>query len=132
MSVITYATWVITPLLRTSRLPTLAVDRSNDRVNVTVWAGTTHDFSRPPWEDDQTSLPDLFPAHLADREPKAMDYATPLAGYLLLTLVIMFGGRKRRTFTHASHTAAATLIGTLCLASLLWFFSNAIYHLTLR
>jgi hypothetical protein len=128
MSVITYATWVITRLSRTSRLPTLAVDRSNDRVNVAVWAGKTHDFSARPGRLSPISSR----ANLADRELKAMDYATPLAGYLLLTLVIMFGGRKRRTFTHASHTAAATLIGTLCLASLLWFFSNAIYHLTLR
>lgn len=85
----------------------------------------------PGREDGQISLPDLFPG-ASGRDLKAMDYATPLAGYLLLTLVIMFGGRKRRTFTHASHTAAGMLIGTLCIASLLWFFSNAIYHLTLR
>ena len=87
----------------------------------------------PAREDGQISLPDLFPGTSSGfRELQAMDYATPLAGYLLLTLVIMFGGRKRRTFTHASHTAAGMLIGTLCIASLLWFVSNAIYHLTLR
>lgn len=61
-----------------------------------------------------------------------MDYATPLAGYLLLTLVIMFGGKKRRTFDQASHAAAGMLIGLLCLASLLLFASGALYHLSLR
>jgi len=61
-----------------------------------------------------------------------MDNSAPLAGYLLIVLVIMFGGRKRRTFTQASHAAAAMTIGMLCLASLLWFISGAIYHLTLR
>ena len=59
-----------------------------------------------------------------------MDYATPLAGYLLLTFMIMFGGRKRRTFAQASQAAAGMLVGTLFLLSLLWFASGAIYHLT--
>jgi hypothetical protein len=59
-----------------------------------------------------------------------MDYVTPLAGYLLTVLVIMFGGRKRRTFGQASYAAAAMLVGTLCLASLLWFISGAISHLS--
>lgn len=87
----------------------------------------------PAREDGQISLPDIFPgASSGFRELEAMDYATPLGGYLLLTLVIMFGGRKRRTFAQASHAAAGMLIGLLCLASLLLFASGAIYHLTLR
>jgi hypothetical protein len=59
-----------------------------------------------------------------------MDYATPLAGYLLLTFMIMFGGRKRRTFVQASHAAAGMLVGTFFLVSLLWFVSGALSHLT--
>lgn len=54
-----------------------------------------------------------------------MDYTTPLAGYLLLVGVIMFGGRQRRTFAQASHAAAGTVVGLLFLVSLFWFLGCA-------
>ena len=61
-----------------------------------------------------------------------MDYTTPLAGYLLLVGVIMFGGRHRRTFAQASHAAAGTVVGLLLLVSLLWFVICACVHLASR
>jgi len=39
-----------------------------------------------------------------------MIYSVPVAGYLLVILIIMFGGRKRRTFRQASHATAGSVL----------------------
>ena len=58
-----------------------------------------------------------------------MSGAAALSGFILLTLALMFGGRKQRSFAEASHTAAAFLVGILCLAALLVFITGSISHL---
>ena len=58
-----------------------------------------------------------------------MSEAAPLYGFIFLTLVIMFGGRKRRSFAEASHAAAAFVIGSLCLMALAVFITGSISHL---
>jgi len=52
-----------------------------------------------------------------------------LAGYFFFTLALMFGGRKRRSFNEASRTAAAFVIGILCLAALTLLIAGSINHL---
>jgi hypothetical protein len=49
-----------------------------------------------------------------------------IGGYGFLTLALMFGGRNRRSFTDASHTAAALVVGTLCLAALMFFIAGSV------
>ncbi len=49
-----------------------------------------------------------------------------LSGFVFLTLALMFGGRKRRSFAEASHAAAGFTIGVLCLAALLVFITGSI------
>ena len=58
-----------------------------------------------------------------------MSDAFALSGFTFLTLALMFGGRKRRSFAEASHTAAACVVGVLCVAALLIFISGSISHL---
>jgi hypothetical protein len=52
-----------------------------------------------------------------------------IGGYGFLTLALMFGGRRRRSFIEASHTAAALVVGTLCLVALLLFVAGSVRHL---
>lgn len=58
-----------------------------------------------------------------------MSEAAPLSGFIFLTLVIMFGGRKRRSFAEATHAAAAFIVGILCLMALAVFITGSISHL---
>jgi hypothetical protein len=51
-----------------------------------------------------------------------------ISAYCLLTLMLMFGGRQRRTFAEASHTAAALIVGTLCLAAFVFFVAGSFSH----
>ena len=60
---------------------------------------------------------------------RTMTYAVPFAGYLLMVLIIMFGGKKRRPFSQASHTAAGVTITVLFLGAILWFVSAAIWQI---
>ena len=55
-----------------------------------------------------------------------MNLSVPFAGYLLMVLIIMFGGRKRRSFTQASQTAAAVTITLLYMGAILWFLTAVI------
>jgi site-specific recombinase len=58
-----------------------------------------------------------------------MSDTAALSGFIFLTLVLMFGGRKRRSFAEASHKAAALIVGILCMAALLVFITGSISHL---
>jgi hypothetical protein len=58
-----------------------------------------------------------------------MNLAVPVAGYFLAVLIIMFGGRKRRSFAHANHTAAGVTVTILCLGAIAWFLAVVISHL---
>lgn len=55
-----------------------------------------------------------------------MNLSVPFAGYFLMVLIIMFGGRKRRSFTQASHAAAGITISVLCVGAILWFLAAVI------
>jgi hypothetical protein len=55
--------------------------------------------------------------------------AAALSGFIFLTLALMFGGRKQRSFAEASQTAAAFVVGILCLAALVVFITGSISHL---
>jgi predicted small integral membrane protein len=55
-----------------------------------------------------------------------MSYSVPLGGYALVVLIIMFGGRKRRTFNQATQAAAGVVITLLSLSAILWFVSSLI------
>jgi uncharacterized iron-regulated membrane protein len=52
-----------------------------------------------------------------------------LAGFIFLIVALMFGGKRRRSFAEATHTAAGLTVGTLCLAALLTFLTGSISHL---
>lgn len=58
-----------------------------------------------------------------------MNLGVPVAGYFLTVLIIMFGGRKRRSFADANYAAAAVTITILCLGAIGWFLSNIIAKL---
>jgi predicted CDP-diglyceride synthetase/phosphatidate cytidylyltransferase len=58
-----------------------------------------------------------------------MIYSVPVAGYLLVILIIMFGGRKRRTFRQASHATAGSVLTLFYLSAILWFLSVIILQL---
>jgi len=58
-----------------------------------------------------------------------MTYAFPVAGYFVMVLIIMFGGRKRRPFGQASQAAAGVIITVLSLGAILWFLSAVILEL---
>jgi hypothetical protein len=55
-----------------------------------------------------------------------MDLSVPFAGYFLMVLIIMFGGRKKRSFTQASQAAAGITVTLLCTGAILWFLSAVI------
>ncbi|HET9788016.1 MAG TPA: hypothetical protein VFP47_12810 [Pyrinomonadaceae bacterium] len=55
-----------------------------------------------------------------------MNFTVPLAGYFLAVLIIMFGGRKRRSFMHASQTAAGIVITLLSIGAIVWFVGTII------
>lgn len=54
-------------------------------------------------------------------ESRVMNLAVPLAGYFLAVLIIMFGGRKRRSFTQASQAAAGITVTLLSVGAIVWF-----------
>ena len=58
-----------------------------------------------------------------------MNLAVPVAGYFLTVLIIMFGGRKRRSFAHANHAAAGVTITIHCLGAIAWFLAAVISQL---
>lgn len=58
-----------------------------------------------------------------------MNLAVPVAGYFLTVLIIMFGGRKRRSFAHANYAAAAATITLLCLGAIGWLLTAVISQL---
>lgn len=45
--------------------------------------------------------------------------ALPTA-FVLLTAIVMFGGRKRRPLSEASHTAAGIIVALLLICSIFW------------
>jgi galactitol-specific phosphotransferase system IIC component len=55
-----------------------------------------------------------------------MNLSFPFAGYLLMVLIIMFGGRKRRSFSQAFQAAAGVTITLLCMGAILWLLGVAI------
>ena len=55
-----------------------------------------------------------------------MNLAVPVAGYFLAVLIIMFGGRKRRSFAHANYRAAGATVTILCLGAVAWFLAVVI------
>lgn len=55
-----------------------------------------------------------------------MNLTVPVAGYFLTVLILMFGGRKRRSFAHANYTAAGVIVTILCLGAIAWFLSVVI------
>lgn len=57
-----------------------------------------------------------------------MNLAVPVAGYCLAVLIIMFGGRKRRSFAHANHAAAGMTIALFCLGAIGWLLIVVISH----
>ncbi len=58
-----------------------------------------------------------------------MNFSAPLAGYFLMVFIIMFGGRRRRTFTDASQAAAGMIITLLFVGAIVWFLSLIISQL---
>jgi hypothetical protein len=52
-----------------------------------------------------------------------------IGGYCFLTLTLMFGCKRRRSFAEASHTAAAFVVVSLCLVALTLFVAGSICHL---
>ena len=58
-----------------------------------------------------------------------MNLGVPLAGYFLVVLIIMFGGRRRRSFTQASQAAAGITITLLCIGAIVWFLGAVVSHL---
>ena len=58
-----------------------------------------------------------------------MNLGVPLAGYFLVVLIIMFGGRRRRSFTQASQAAAGITITLLCIGAIVWFLCAVVSHL---
>ena len=58
-----------------------------------------------------------------------MNLTVPLTGYCLVVLIIMFGGRKRRPFTHASQVAAGMTITLLCIGAIVWLLGAVISQL---
>jgi len=57
---------------------------------------------------------------------RLMNLSVPVAGYFLMVLIIMFGGRKGRSFTQASQAAAGITITLLSMGAILWFLSAVI------
>jgi hypothetical protein len=55
-----------------------------------------------------------------------MNLAVPVAGYFLTVLIIMFGGRQRRSFAHANHTAAGLTLAIFCVGAILWLLSTVV------
>jgi bacteriorhodopsin len=58
-----------------------------------------------------------------------MNLAVPLAGYFLTVLILMFGGRKRRSFTQASHAAAGITVTLLSVGAIVWVLYAVIWRL---
>jgi len=55
-----------------------------------------------------------------------MNLAVPVAGFFLTVLIIMFGGRKRRSLEHASYAAAGLTITILALGAIVWLMTAVI------
>ena len=50
-----------------------------------------------------------------------------ISGYVLLTVVFMFGLRQRRSFAHASHTSAVIVVMVLFFGSIILVFSRPLF-----
>ena len=57
-----------------------------------------------------------------------MNLAVPLAGYFLAVLILMFGGRKRRSFTQASQAVAGLTVTLMYVGAIVWFLSAVIWQ----
>ena len=58
-----------------------------------------------------------------------MNLTIPLATYFLIVLIIMFGGRRRRSFSHATRAAAGMTISVFCMGAIVWLLGAVISHL---
>ena len=58
-----------------------------------------------------------------------MNLAVPLGGYCLAVLIIMFGGRTRRSFTQANQAAAGITVTLLSVGAILWLLYAVIWQL---
>lgn len=88
-----------------------------------VWRGPRliASITGTPGGQDPSTTTDLLP--YAQFRAALMNLTVPLTGYCLVVLIIMFGGRKRRPFTHASQVAAGITITLLCIGAIVWFVS---------
>jgi predicted CDP-diglyceride synthetase/phosphatidate cytidylyltransferase len=59
-----------------------------------------------------------------------MIYSVPIAGYFLLVLIIMFGGRNRRPFNVATQKAAGMIVTSFALTALVWLIVKAIVQIS--
>lgn len=64
------------------------------------------------------------------RRAARMNLTVPLAGYLLAVLILMFGGRRRRSFSQASQAAAGLTVMLLGIGAILWLVCMVVSHLT--
>jgi hypothetical protein len=55
--------------------------------------------------------------------------SVPFAGYSVIVLVIMFGGRERRSFSQASQAAAGITVTALSLGAIVWLLSAVVSRL---
>jgi bacteriorhodopsin len=58
-----------------------------------------------------------------------MNVAVPLAGYFFAILIIMFGGRKKRSFSQASQAAAGITVTLLSVGAIVWLLYTVIWQL---
>jgi hypothetical protein len=58
-----------------------------------------------------------------------MNLTVPLAGYMLAVLILMFGGRRRRSFSQASQAAAGLTVMLLSIGAILWLVCMVVAHL---
>lgn len=58
-----------------------------------------------------------------------MNLAVPMAGYFLAVIILMFGGRKRRSFMQASQVAAGITVTLMSVGAIAWFLYAVIWQL---
>lgn len=51
------------------------------------------------------------------------------SAFVFLTLALMFGGRRQRSFADASRKAAACILGVLWFMALAFFITGSVAHL---
>jgi len=57
-----------------------------------------------------------------------MEDTVAVGGFMFLTLALMFGGRRRRSFVEASHKAAGFIVAIFCLTAIAVFIMGSISH----